>query len=123
MKKILIFVIILVGIFGIILFLSNQSPKYTEISYEQLIEKLNNKDTFVLLIGSDTCSACANYEITMKKVMKDTKVEIFYVNLHTLLEEDYNEIFFKDIIFCSGCFCLVIKSQCGRIAHNQRDSI
>ena len=98
MKKILIFVIILVGIFGIILFLSNQSPKYTEISYEQLIEKLNNKDTFVLLIGSDTCSACANYEITMKKVMKDTKVEIFYVNLHTLSEENYSKVYSKFVV-------------------------
>ena len=41
----------------IILLTGCGNPKYTEISYEQLKEKLDNKDTFVLLLGSDTCSA------------------------------------------------------------------
>lgn len=91
MKKILIclIAILLVGCGG---------SKYTEISYEQLKEKLDNKETFVLLLGSDTCSACANYETTMKKVMKDTKIEIFYVNLHTLSEEDYNKVYSKYVV-------------------------
>ena len=91
MKKILIclLAILLVGCGG---------PKYTEISYEQLKEKLDNQETFVLLLGSDTCSACANYETTMKKVMKDTKIEIFYVNLHTLSEEDYNKVYSKFVV-------------------------
>ena len=74
------------------------NPKYTEINYEQLKEKLDNKETFVLLLGSDTCSACANYEITMTKVMKDTKIEIFYVNLHLLSEEDYNKVYSKFVV-------------------------
>lgn len=74
------------------------NPKYTEINYEQLKQKLDNKDTFVLLLGSDTCSACASYEKTMSKVMKDTKVEIFYVNLHNLSEEDYSKIYSKFVV-------------------------
>ena len=91
MKKILIclMTILLVGC---------GNPKYTEINYEQLITKLDNKETFVLLIGSDTCSACANYETTMTKVMKDTKIEIFYVNLHLLSEEDYNKVYSKYVV-------------------------
>ena len=91
MKKILIcmMTILLVGC---------GNPKYTEINYEQLKQKLDNKDTFVLLIGSDTCSACASYETTMTKVMKDTKVEIFYVNLHALSEEDYSKIYSKFVV-------------------------
>ncbi len=74
------------------------NPKYTEMNYEQLITKLDNKETFVLLLGSDTCSACANYETTMAKVMKDTKVEIFYVNLHLLSEEDYSKVYSKFVV-------------------------
>ncbi len=91
MKKILIcmMTILLVGC---------GNPKYTEINYEQLKQKLDNKDTFVLLIGSDTCSACASYETTMTKVMKDTKVEIFYVNLHALSEEDYSKVYSKFVV-------------------------
>lgn len=74
------------------------NPKYAEINYEQLKQKLDNKDTFVLLLGSDTCSACASYEKTMAKVMKDTKVGIFYVNLHNLSEEDYSKIYSKFVV-------------------------
>lgn len=91
MKKVLICLIT-------VLLVGCGSPKYTEINYEQLKTKLDNKDTFVLLIGSDTCSACAKYEITMEKVMKDTKVEIFYVNLHTLSEEDYSKVYSKFVV-------------------------
>ena len=91
MKKILIFLIT-------ILLVGCGNPKYTEINYEQLKEKLDNKETFVLLLGSDTCSACANYETTMTKVMKDTKIEIFYVNLHLLSEEDYNKVYSKFVV-------------------------
>lgn len=91
MKKILICLIT-------ILLVGCGNPKYTEINYGQLKEKLDNKETFVLLLGSDTCSACANYETTMTKVMKDTKIEIFYVNLHLLSEEDYNKVYSKFVV-------------------------
>ena len=91
MKKILICLIT-------ILLVGCGNLKYTEINYEQLKEKLDNKETFVLLLGSDTCSACANYETTMTKVMKDTKIEIFYVNLHLLSEEDYNKVYSKFVV-------------------------
>lgn len=91
MKKIIMFLMI-------ILLTGCGNPKYTEISYEQLKEKLDNKDTFVLLLGSDTCSACANYKITMEKVMKDKKIEIFYVNLNLLSEQDYAKIYSKFVV-------------------------
>lgn len=91
MKKILICLIT-------ILLVGCGKYEYTEINYEQLKQKLDNKDTFVLLLGSDTCSACASYETTMAKVMKDTKVEIFYVNLHSLSEEDYSKIYSKFVV-------------------------
>ena len=91
MKKILICLIT-------ILLVGCGKYEYTEINYEQLKQKLDNKDTFVLLLGSDTCSACASYETTMAKVMKDKKVEIFYVNLHSLSEEDYSKIYSKFVV-------------------------
>lgn len=98
MKKALIFIIIIFSILGITVFVNGQSVKYTEINYQQLKTKMDNKETFVLLLGSDTCSACANYEVTMQKVMKDTKIEIFYVNLHNLSEEDYSKVYSKFVV-------------------------
>lgn len=66
---------------------------YTEVDYSQFKDKLEAKDTFVLVIGSATCSACKNYKITMDKVIKDKQVEIFYIDLNKLSEEDYANMY------------------------------
>ena len=91
MKKILI---ILCALFLV----GCSNPKYTELSCDDLFTKLENKDTFVLVFGSDTCSACKSYEPTMQKVMKDTNLEIFYINLHVLSDEDYSRIYSKFVV-------------------------
>lgn len=91
MKKILIILCAL--------FLAGCSnPKYTEISVTQFQEKLDAKESFILVIGSDTCSACKSYEPTMQKVMKDTNLEIFYINLHVLSDEDYSKIYSSYVV-------------------------
>lgn len=92
MKKVLICAL------SLLLLVGCGKKEYTELSYIDLENKLNNKDSFVLLIGSDTCSACASYEKTMQEVMKDTNVEIFYVNLNALSNEDYAKIYSKFVV-------------------------
>jgi len=57
---------------------------YTEISYTDLQTKLQNKESFVFVIGSSTCSACAKYETTMKKVIKKYQVEVFFIDINKL---------------------------------------
>ncbi|HIS90279.1 MAG TPA: thioredoxin family protein [Candidatus Faecisoma merdavium] len=91
MKKILI---ILCALFLV----GCSNPKYTEISVTQFQEKLDAKESFILVIGSDTCSACKSYEPTMQKVMKDTNLEIFYINLHVLSDEDYSKIYSSYVV-------------------------
>lgn len=91
MKKILI---ILCALFLV----GCSNPKYTEISVTQFQEKLDAKESFILVIGSDTCSACKSYEPIMQKVMKDTNLEIFYINLHVLSDEDYSKIYSSYVV-------------------------
>lgn len=91
MKKILI---ILCALFLV----GCSNPKYTEISVTQFQEKLDAKESFILVIGSDTCSACKSHEPTMQKVMKDTNLEIFYINLHVLSDEDYSKIYSSYVV-------------------------
>lgn len=87
MKKILI-VIMLLFMVGC----SSKYDGYTELSYDELKQKYENKDTFVLVLGSETCSACAKYKGTMESVIKDKKIEIFYLDADKLVEEQYNKI-------------------------------
>lgn len=92
MKKIVLVLITLFCLVGC------GKKQYTELNYTEFMNKLDNKDTFVLVMGSDTCSACAQYKITMEDVMKNTKVEIFYLNLHALSDEDYSKIYSKFVV-------------------------
>jgi len=91
MKKILMILFIL----GITLITGCGNKGYTEVNYNELEQKLENKDNFVLVIGSETCGACANYEITMKKVINKNNVEIFYLDLHALSDDDYAKAYSK----------------------------
>jgi predicted bacteriocin transport accessory protein len=77
---------------------SDSDKVYTELSYDELQTKLDNKDSFVLVIGSSTCSACAKYKETMREVVKDKKVEIFFLDLNQLTDEEYAKIYSKYVV-------------------------
>lgn len=76
----------------------NKYTTYTELSYDEFQAKLENKDTFVIVMGSSTCSACAHYKTTMETVIKDYQVEIFYLGLDKLSDETYSKIYSKYVI-------------------------
>ena len=61
---------------------------YDEISYSELNEKLENKEDFILFIGSSTCSACAAYEITLNDIIEEYNVDVKYIDLSKLSDGD-----------------------------------
>lgn len=71
---------------------------YSELTFNELQTKLENKDSFVLVLGSSTCSACAKYQEVMKDVISDKQVEIFYLDLQQLSKEEYAKIYSKYVI-------------------------
>ncbi len=95
MKKI-VFAIAIIGL--VLLTGCKKMNGYTELSFDDLQLKLGNEDSFVLVIGSDTCSACATYKTTMESVIKKEKVEIFYLDLNDLTDEQYSKIYSKYVV-------------------------
>ena len=92
MKKIIIGLTIVLTT----VFLTGCSPKtYNEISYQDLTDMLNNKEDFVLVIGSETCSACQSFRPTMEKVIKKYNLDIKYIDISKLSEEDESELVSK----------------------------
>ena len=85
MKK-LIFVFILVLLTGCS-FLSS----YDEVSYKEFKNKIKNKDSFILFVGSSTCSACKSYKITLNKVIKKYNVDVKYIDLAKLSDDENSE--------------------------------
>ena len=90
MKKYLL--IILTAFLILITACSNKNATYTNISYTEYLEKIERKESFPLLIGSETCSACQLFKGTMETFMNDYKVEVFYIDISKITEEEYNAL-------------------------------
>jgi len=82
-NKFFIFSIIVFIIIILLLVLSNFFDKnnLTELSVSDVIEKINNKESFVLCISQTTCSHCASYKPKLEKISKKYDLEIFYIDI------------------------------------------
>ena len=80
------------------------------LSYNEIVDKANNKESFVLCLSSTECSHCNSYKPKLKKVANKYNTQIFYADIDTFNEDDYEKfktdfsfdgatpttIFFKD---------------------------
>lgn len=87
-------VLLVLIIIGIILSTSNNNSNLIKLSYNEILEKVNNKEDFVLCVSASECSHCMSYKPKLKKVSNKYNIKIYYVDVDTLTKEDYNE--FKD---------------------------
>ncbi len=88
MKKIFVF---LIGIS--MLFLSGCGrTSYDEISYNELQSMIENKESFPLVIASATCSACNSYRPTLEKFIKEYNVDVKYIDLDKLTDEEESDL-------------------------------
>lgn len=82
MKSMFTKVLLLLGIIGLVLAIAGCGKKDEEkkakdespVTYVQpqnILEKIDKKETFVFVIGSKTCSACQNYKATSLKEMSE----------------------------------------------------
>ena len=61
---------------------------YTEISYKELLEKLDNQENFVLTIEATGCSYCEKFEKTIVEINKKYSLDIKYIDMAKLNEEE-----------------------------------
>lgn len=89
MKKILI---ILIALCTITVTGCGKDKELIEINYDELSEKIKNKDSFVLYVGSSECSHCADYRPKLEKVISKYKLEVYYINMANVSEAKYNAV-------------------------------
>ena len=65
---------------------------FIEIKHNEVIDKVKNKDSFVLLISQTTCSHCASYKPKLEDVANEYKLEIYYIDVDLLSSDEYNEL-------------------------------
>lgn len=92
-KIIILFSICLVVLVGSIIADKVMSKSYfNKITYEEIIEKIDNKDSFVLLISQTTCTHCASYKPKLEDVANEYKINIYYIDIDLLEEDEYDEL-------------------------------
>lgn len=112
MKKILIIILsililILIGL-GIYTYYNKNKktddnkkyPYYHEILLKEFKKKIDNKDTFIIVIHQTGCPHCNSYLPVVKTISNDYKLDIYSINTTNLSEDEYYSL--TDIIHYSG---------------------
>ena len=73
-------------------------PKTTgnleQITYKEIEEKLDNKESFILVISQSTCSHCATYKPKIEQIAEEYGITVYYTNYD---EEKNPEKLLKDL--------------------------
>lgn len=105
-------IILIVIIIGVIIWygISAGSKNFIKLNYSDVLEKVNNKEDFVLCVSASECTHCKSYKPKLRKISKDYDIKIYYTDIDKFDDKDYDEfkekfsfdggtpttIFFKD---------------------------
>lgn len=85
MKKILLTLLVAIcAVFSV----GCGSRTYKTITFDEYKQKIDNKESFILFIGSETCSHCSDFKKTINKVLEKYDVEINYIDISSFSGEE-----------------------------------
>lgn len=89
-KKYLLIASILIVILGIIIgyFLFSMNDNLVKLSYDEIMEKIDNKESFILCISRTTCSHCNVYKPKLRKVANKYDIKIYYTDVDKYSKDD-----------------------------------
>ena len=61
-----------------------------ELSYAEYKEKIDNNESFVVILERATCSHCVNFMPVAKEFAETNGVPMYYVDTDTFSEDDWN---------------------------------
>lgn len=91
MKKVLIILISTISLF-LCFGCSFSKGKIEEISYDDFADKVKNKESFVIYVGSATCSHCEEFKPVLEEVVKDNGLTIYYIDNSKLTEAQQTQV-------------------------------
>lgn len=89
MKKML-YVLILIPLLIIVSGCGHKT--YNEITYDELNKLIDNKESFVLFIGSTTCTHCDAFKVTLNKVIEKYNVDVKYIDISKIDDDKVSTI-------------------------------
>ena len=112
-KKITVFIFLAVLVAG-----CNNMKTYDEITYDEYKQMMDNKESFILFIGSNQCSHCTNYKKTLNNVIKKYGVDVKYIDIASLSDSDLSA--FKSHVSFSGTPTTIFISKGKEKSHYNR---
>lgn len=80
-----------------------------QLKYDEVMEKIQNKESFILVVSQTTCSHCKEYKPLFKKILKKNKLAAYYIEYDLLSKEEKKE-FVKYINFDSTPVTVFLKN-------------
>ena len=94
-KKLIYYVIFGIIFLLVILFfgykLFFEKDRFILLNYNEVIDKVNNKDSFVLCVSATDCIHCQDYKPKLKTIANKYNIDIFYIDVDTFSKGDYED--------------------------------
>lgn len=89
-------IILIAIIIGVIIWYSiySGSRNFIKLNYNEILEKVDNKESFILCVSASECTHCKSYKPKLKKISNDYDIKIYYTDVDKFNDNDYEE--FKD---------------------------
>ena len=101
-KAILIVGVILVlSVILTIFLLSNNKFGIKELTYNEVIQKIDNKENFVLVVSKTSCPYCEAFLPKIEKIAKKNKFVVYYIEVDKLSKSE-NQEFSSKVAYVSG---------------------
>ena len=78
--------ILLIAIISILIINPKEKGEFKQTTYNEIKEKINNKESFVLVVSQSTCSHCATYKPKIKIIAEEHNINAYYIDIN--LEEN-----------------------------------
>lgn len=96
MKKLLIIFIGIITMFTV----GCGKGSVEEITFDQYEQMMENEDSFILFVGSATCSHCFEFKVTLERLIEDYNVDFKYIDVDNF--DDNQKKNFKENIRFTG---------------------
>lgn len=85
----------------ILLFNYYSRPRLYELDVNQVKDKIDNKESFILCISATNCSHCKKYKPKLEDISKEYRMDIYYIDFDKYSDKE-QELFRNYISFDGG---------------------
>ena len=82
-------IIILLSIACISYIIIINNSNLIKLNYNEILEKVNNKEDFILCVTAENCIHCKEFKPKLKKIANSYNIKIYYANVDDFTEEEY----------------------------------